>query len=494
MRRLLATRDARLYFAGQSLSLFGDTALWLAAGVWAKELTHSNSAAGLVFLAFCLPQLAAPLSGWLVDRMRRRTLLLATNLLTAVAVLPLTLVHDAGDVWVIYGVMVLYGVSATLVNAGQSALLTTMLPDELLPNGNALLHTVREGLRLVGPLVGAGLFVWLGGGAVALLDAATFLGAAVALAAMRLRESAPAPPERRVSTELAAGVRHVFGNPGLRRLASASVIAIFGFGFSESVVFAVVDQGLHRAPAFVGVLLTMQGTGALVTGIAAPALIRRLGEGGAVVLGLVIAAMGLPLLALSSLPLVALGTALFGASMPPIVVGSLTLLQRSTPLHLQGRAYAAFDLTVGTPQTVAIGVGAALIGVVDYRILLLVMAALMLVAAAWLFAGGRLVVEVEDAVALDDRVAREAEHEVRVGLHGLAGGEERGALWPANHAAGADVVASPVPWAFEAPLLGDVAVAERGEQVPAAVRHRKRLPVGDPHGKLPVRGLDRDHA
>ena len=44
MRRLLALRDARLFLAGQSLSLLGDTALWLALGLWVKDLTGSSSA------------------------------------------------------------------------------------------------------------------------------------------------------------------------------------------------------------------------------------------------------------------------------------------------------------------------------------------------------------------------------------------------------------------------------------------------------------------
>ena len=57
MRRLLAHRDARLFLVGQSLSLLGDTALWLALGLWVKELTGSSSAAGLVFLCIVAPQL-----------------------------------------------------------------------------------------------------------------------------------------------------------------------------------------------------------------------------------------------------------------------------------------------------------------------------------------------------------------------------------------------------------------------------------------------------
>jgi hypothetical protein len=46
MRRLLAHRDARIYTAGQSLSVIGDSALWLAMAIWVKILTGSNSDAG----------------------------------------------------------------------------------------------------------------------------------------------------------------------------------------------------------------------------------------------------------------------------------------------------------------------------------------------------------------------------------------------------------------------------------------------------------------
>ncbi|MBV9282126.1 MAG: MFS transporter, partial [Chloroflexi bacterium] len=51
----------------------------------------------------------------------------------------------------------LYGAAGLVFSSAQSALLTVMLPEELLGEGNAALQTIREGLRLVGPLVGAGL-------------------------------------------------------------------------------------------------------------------------------------------------------------------------------------------------------------------------------------------------------------------------------------------------------------------------------------------------
>src|SRR4051812_27871099 len=188
MRRLLALRDARLFLAGQSLSLLGDTALWLALGLWAKDLTGSSSAAGLVILCIVAPQLASPFAGLLVDRVRRRSLLLAVNPLTALALAPLLAVHDANDVWIIYAVATAYGASYVVLAAGQSALLHTLVAQDQLAKANATLQTVREALRVVTPVAGAGLYTLAGGGAVALLDIATFGLAAVALLALRVKE------------------------------------------------------------------------------------------------------------------------------------------------------------------------------------------------------------------------------------------------------------------------------------------------------------------
>jgi MFS family permease len=383
MRRLMALRDARLYLAGQALSLLGDLSLSLAMGVWVKQLTASSGAAGLTFVAFLLPQLASPLAGMVVDRTRRRPLLIAVNLASALAVAPLVLVHDAGDVWIVYAVSLALGTSAMVQGAGQSALLVGLLPHELLAHGNAALQTLREGLRLLAPLAGAGLFAWLGGSAVAALDAGTFLAAAAALSLMRLREPRPrgdATPSRR--GELGAGIAHVRATPVLRRLIAAGALAVIALGMGEAVLFAVVDDGLHRPPAFLGVLLAVQGAGAVAAGACAPAVMARAGERRGCALGMTVAAAGLPLLATSSLALVLAGATVFGAGMSWILVGAVTLLQRSTPAHLQGRAYAVLEMALAVPQTAAVAVGAALVGLVDHRLLLMAMAALMGVAGA----------------------------------------------------------------------------------------------------------------
>lgn len=384
MRRVLARRDMRLYVVGQGLSLFGDAAMWLALGIWAKTLTGSSAAAGLVIFAVVAPQLAAPAAGLLVDRVRRRPLLIATNLATGVAVLPLLAVHDRGQLWLIYAVAAVYGASYTILYSGQSALLADLLPEELLAEANALLQTLREGQRLIAPLVGAGVFSVLGGGAVALIDAATFAAAAAALLAMRVQEPAPAPRGGHPLAEALAGARHLVRTVVLRQMVAACAVALLVVGFSETLGFAIVDDGLHRTPSFVGVLMAVQGVGAVAGAAAAARLCRRTGEGLLVGLGMAALAAGTLMLMSAALPVVVVGQVLFGAGVPWIVVGAVTLLQRVTPRELQGRAYSAADLLLGAPQTLSIAGGAALVSIAGYRFLLLAEAVVVGLAAAYL--------------------------------------------------------------------------------------------------------------
>lgn len=373
MKALLAHRDARLFLVGQSFSLLGDTALWLALGLWVKELTGSSSAAGLVIFCIAAPQLLAPLGGLLVDRVRRRSLLIAINPATALVVLPLLLVRDAGDVWIIYAVATVYGASYVVLTAGQSALLVTMLPADLLPTANATLQTVRETLRLVAPVAGAGLYTVAGGGAVAILDATTFLLATAALLALKLREAKPVPDEHHWLRATAAGARHIARTPDLKRLVLGTAACALVIGVSESLLFEL-PSAFGRPDSFVGVLMAVGGIGAIAGALTATRVMRRRGETALAAFGMTIYAIGALLLMDGVLWIALVGKALLNLGVPWMLVGMVTLLQRRTPGPLQGRVYAAGEFALGVPQVAGIALGAAMVALVDYRLLLLVQA------------------------------------------------------------------------------------------------------------------------
>jgi MFS family permease len=166
------------------LSSIGDNALWLAMGIWVKILTGSNSAAGLVFFAYCCGTLLAPVCGMVADRLPRKPLLGAVNLAGAGLVCLLLLVHTRSEIWLIYVVMFGYGVAGSLIGSTQTALLAVIVPGDLLGDANALLQIGSQGSRLFTPLLGAGLLAWIGPRPVVALDAGTFAAAALATFAL----------------------------------------------------------------------------------------------------------------------------------------------------------------------------------------------------------------------------------------------------------------------------------------------------------------------
>ncbi len=383
MRQLLAHRDARLLLAGQTLSAFGDWALLIVLAVWMKSLTGSSALAGLTFFVFAAGALAAPLGGLLADRVRRRPLMLASDCVLGASVLLLLLVHDRGDAWLIYLVALLYGVLGTVFNPARAALLRIMLPEELLAGANGALSTTREGLRVVAPLAGAGLYALVGGGAVAILDSATFAASALFLARMRVPEAKPEPPEHHFLREVTAGLRHVWATLPLRQVVLGLAVALLVIGFAETLIFSVF-AALGKSPSFFGVFSTIQGTGSIAGGLTAAALVRRIGEVRLVGLGLALFALADLALAVPSLALVVVAAPVAGIGVAWAIVGFSTALQTRTPLAIQGRVSAAADLTLSVAQTTSIATGALLSTLVDYRILLVVMAAVVLATAGYL--------------------------------------------------------------------------------------------------------------
>jgi MFS family permease len=384
MRRVLSHRDARVFLAGWTLSVFGDWAMFIVLGVWAKDLTGSNAAAGLVFFALAVPSLFSPLAGLVVDRVSRRGVMLVTYSVEAVGVLALLFVHDRGDVWLLYVVTAFYGTAGTFAGSARSAFMTVILPRELLAEANGLFQTIREGLRLVAPLLGAAIYSSVGGGAVAVLDSASFVAVVAALLLLRTSEPRFEREEHRFLAEVLAGARHIAQTLPLRQIVLATGVCLLVVGFSETVIFAVLDQGLHRPTSFFGVLSSLQGVGAIAGGVTAARMLRRFGDVKLVALGMALFAVGEASFVSTSLPLVLAGVAVAGAGLAWLIVGFGTAIQLRTPARLQGRVASAADTFVSTPQTVSIALGAALISTVDYRLLIVVEAAVTLLCAAYL--------------------------------------------------------------------------------------------------------------
>ncbi|MET7807316.1 MFS transporter [Micromonospora chersina] len=384
--RVLGNRDAARYLTAVLVSGFGTAAMLLVAGIWVKDLTGSSGLAGLVTLGIWGPVLIAPLIGVLADRFRRRPLLIWLHLAMA-ALLPVLLIDTAALVWLIFAVMVAYGVSFVLIDSAEAALVPAVVPGELLGDFNGLRMTVNEGMKLVAPLAGAGLFAAYGGQPVVLLDAVTFALAALLLTLIRVRE-APPPPAEPWTRQLAEGLGHLRRHAPLRHLVACTGAAMLLIGVNGALAYAVVDDGLHRPPEFNGVLGTVQGLGSLVGGLATGALLRRLGDRRVTAVAAALLAAGLALRAAPGLAPVAAGTLAVGVGAPLVLITVWTAVQRETPNALVGRVSATVNTLTFGPGTLAVLAGAGLLELVDYRVIQLAGAAGAVLLAGWALRGG----------------------------------------------------------------------------------------------------------
>lgn len=375
MRKAFQQRGFTRLFAGTTTSMLGDSVMLLVLSMWVKTLTDSNGAAGLTFFWMMVPALFAPLYGMYIDRIKRKPLLVWGNVISALMVLPLLLVQDGGDVWIIYVVAFLYGISFVVLPAGLNGLLKEMIPDDLLVEANSSLQTTREGFRLIGPLVGAALFGIFGGGAVAVVDSVSFLVAALIIASIPLRENAPERSQQHWWHEMTGGIKHLAHEPVLRHVLVAFALMLIVIGFTEASIYAVLDF-FGKEPTFAGVVVSVQGVGAILGGITTSRWVRRLGEAGTVTVGIALLAVGLGAVALTSNLWVTLAAVMVsGYALPLTFIAFMTMLQRRTPQPLMGRASAAVETIMGAPQAISLAVGALLVTLLDYHVIFAIMAA-----------------------------------------------------------------------------------------------------------------------
>ncbi|QOV47517.1 MFS transporter [Streptomyces chromofuscus] len=369
LARLLRDRNAALQLTGAVVSGLGTSALWLATGVWVKDLTGSDGLAALSLLAMWAPTLAGPVLGALADRVRRKPLLIGTNLLMA-ALLPTLLTVDApGDVWLLFAVLFVYGAAGVVQDAAESALVATALDPALLGDFNGLRTTVTEGMKLIAPLAGAGVYAAYGGAGVALLDAATFLVATGLYAALRVRERPPAAGRRASTPE---GVRLLCAHPRLRPLVLAGGTTMLCAGLNGALLYAVVER-LGHPPAYAGVLAALQGLGSVAVGLASGTALRRLGERRFAAAGIALTGVAVALRAVPYDAAAWAGSVAVGAGLPCVLIAALTAVQRGTPEGLVGRTAATASTLMFAPNVLGLAVGAALVELLPHQPLLLLL-------------------------------------------------------------------------------------------------------------------------
>jgi Na+/melibiose symporter-like transporter len=367
-RMLASRRDLRLVLAAGLVSNAGDWILIIGLTYRVYAITGSTVASALTMASSCAPRvLLGALAGVFADRWDRRRTMITADLLLAVALLPLLLVHGAGQVWIVFVVMFAEGAIAQFFSPAEQALVPTLVPDEELVAANALSGQVSNSSRLAGSALGGILAAAAGLGAVTLADAASFVASAVLLTLVRASGRAAAvagSPARagsgaavreriaEIGEELRDGLRLSARHRVLRTLMIFALVTSVGEGIMSTLFTPFVEHVLHGSSQEFGLVVAAQAVGGILGGVLAAGFGHRVRASrllgwGALVFGLVDLAIFLyPLGYVAVWPAV-VGMVVVGLPGALTMAGLITLFQRSTADSHRGRVFGALSALEG---------------------------------------------------------------------------------------------------------------------------------------------------
>ena len=349
-------RDVRILMAAQSASTFGSfitrAALPLLAiiglGISAEE---AAIIAGVDLIAATL---ASQIAGVWIDRLPRRPVMIAADLLRALLLASIPLAaFMTGGVSLLHLILVsaASGACSTAFDIAERSYLAGLVPTPDLRSVLAKVLGIRGAAEFFG-FGAAGLLVGSIGGPAAIgVDALTYVASALLLTALRVREPRLPKATTRQSflVEAEEGLRRTWAIPILRPLiASSAAIGIY-FGLFRSAYMIYVVRTLGLSPEVVGFIIASGGIASFAGGLLTERISLALGTGRAISVSLVIVGIGLALVPLAP-----------GASLTGIVLlgahqflsdGFETVWEanqgairgRVLPDALQGRANAAFE-------------------------------------------------------------------------------------------------------------------------------------------------------
>ncbi|MGA1145479.1 MAG: MFS transporter [Candidatus Nanopelagicales bacterium] len=372
LRSVLASQGFRRLYSTRLAGQFGDGLLQSALAtfvLFSPERQPDAVRVAAVFAILLLPySIIGPFAGVLLDRWRRRNVLVRANLLKALLTIPVIVVVGSGQADLVLGffVLLVLGVGRFIL-AGLSASLPHVVSGRELITGNALAPTSGTIAVGVGAIAGVGIRALAGGGdvgsQVVLVSAlvsyivAAFIAARLALDALGPTRGAPIDTFAHVFHGLVQGARTLRQCVPARDIMVAIIANRFAFGVLTAGALLLVRGSLNTteqadaALADFALATTGAAAGALIGAVLTPTMTRRIGIGPWV--GIVMiqgGVVGFGLLTLTAvtpgLILLVAGAASIGFAGQSVKVCADTVLQREIPDDRLGRVFALFDMIV----------------------------------------------------------------------------------------------------------------------------------------------------
>jgi len=295
--------DFRRLWAGQTVSVFGSlttrlalpftAVIFLDAPGWQVALLTSVDVLAGISVGL--------VAGVWVDRLRRRPIMIAADLARAAAIgsVPLAALFGALHMPQLYAVAFASGVLTTFFDVAYQSYLPTLVRNDELVEGNSKL-AASASVAEAGAFGSAGWLAQLltAPGAMA-IDAATFLVSAYSIFRIEAAEPPSRPLEEResVRTEVVEGLRAIVHDPLQVPMVLSWMCMSLASGMIGGVIILFVTRDLGFSPGAQGLIYAVGGVTSLGGALGADLCRRRLGAGGAMILGLTLGGVGVLIMA-----------------------------------------------------------------------------------------------------------------------------------------------------------------------------------------------------
>jgi MFS family permease len=347
------SRNFRLFFVGQIVSVTGTWMQSVAAAWLVLKLTESSVALGIqLALNFGPILLLGAWAGLLADRRDKRLILIGTQTAFALQALALWVLVFAGvaELWMVYALSLFAGIVTAIDNPARQSFYAEMVGNKDLTNAVSLNSAVMTGTRIVGPALAGVLIATVGLAPSFLFNGISYVAVIGALVAMRPDELHREVVPVRGKGQLREGLAYVRRTPGLL-LPLTWMAVIFTFSFNFSVLFPVMATRVFDGDAGTyATMLSVLGVGSLLGALAMARQLepnpRRLAAAAVAFGAASVLASAAPTFWSELLVLVPMGI----VSMVFMITGNSTL-QLSSRANMRGRVMALYGMVFlgGTP-------------------------------------------------------------------------------------------------------------------------------------------------
>lgn len=271
MLSVLRSRDFRLLWFGQSVSMIGDSLILVATGLFVSRLTGNAADVGLVLTAYAAPLVAFVLIGGVIaDRLPRQTVMITSDATRALLHGTLAVLIATGwvRVWHMVVIGLLFGTAEAFFRPAYSGLVPQTVPEESIQAAQALGGVTGEVAWLISSALATALVLGVGAAAAYGLDAATFIVSVLLLLRVQARPRGEATERTSVPRELRDGWHAVRSRPWVWATISAYCIALLAALAPLFVLGPTIGRDVYGSSAVYGLALASWGGGTL-TGAAA---------------------------------------------------------------------------------------------------------------------------------------------------------------------------------------------------------------------------------